>query len=356
MMGVYAQNFGAFANAGLPVFPVDTKAKRPAVRGWQDATARRARGWASKPKLAAADGLGIVMGAPSGLVEVDVDAVGDAWVQAAVERFGDTPIIIRTASGKAKLWFRHNGEGRSIRPFPGLPVDILGGGFTIAPPSWRDDLGASYTFVRGGVADLRNLPVMRPAECLKRVPEAVRQGDRNTALFRHCMTQARHCDDVEALLDVAMTWASCLPEPLSAAEVEQCARSAWRYETRGRNFLGLRKPQLCEADVTMDALLDAPEALVLLQMFQRWHAHRSTFAIAPRAMSERGSPPWPRGKIEAARDVLIERGFIEEVSAPSKEQRKAGIYRLRPGLPGYGHNHYTPSPLLSPSPEYRQHG
>ncbi|WP_283176817.1 GDSL-type esterase/lipase family protein [Gemmobacter sp. 24YEA27] len=75
---------------------------------------------------------------------------------------GDTSIIIRTASGKAKLWYRHNGEGRHIRPFNGLPIDVLGGGFTIAPPSWREDIGEAYSFIKGGLSDIANLPGIQP--------------------------------------------------------------------------------------------------------------------------------------------------------------------------------------------------
>lgn len=351
-MGVYSQHASTYADAGLPAFPVDARGKKPAVKGWQDATPRRTRGWARQPRLATCDGLGIVMGKPSGITEVDVDAVGDAWIGQAVERFGDTPIIIRTASSKAKLWYRHNGEGRMIRPFEGQPIDILGGGFTIAPPSLRADLGASYAFQAGSLIDLDCLPTINagaltgdfPSEAGNaRVPEAVQTGSRNNALWQHCMTQARFCDDVEALIDVAVTWGSAFPEPLSPREAEQCARSAWGYEATGRNYLGRKKPQIHSEDVLMDMLIDQPEALVLYQMFRRWHRNRPHFAIAPRAMSEAGSPPWPRRRIACARDVLIERKLIEEVRSPSKEQRQAGLYRFCAGLPTSGHNHYTPS-------------
>lgn len=346
MAGIYSQHAPRFADAGLPCFPVDTRSKRPAVRGWQNATPRRARGWATNAKLGASDGLGLVMGKPSGLVEIDVDAAGDAWVSAAVERFGQTPIVIRTASGKAKLWYRHNGEGRRIRPFQGLPVDVLGDGFTIAPPSWREDLGTGYAFLSGGLADIANLPTIAPgalSDGFTRAPEAVQRGDRNNALWRYCMTQARHCDDVEALIDVAVSWTSTFPEPLSAAEAEQCARSAFGYEATGRNFLGLRKPQLNAQDKLMDNLIDQPEALTLYLLFQRWHSSRLHFAIAPTAMSAAGSPPWPRRRIEGARDVLLERGYIEELRTPDKSGRKCGLYRLC-GLTGSANNHYTPSP------------
>lgn len=345
-MGIYSQHAPIYADAGLPVFPVNVRNKKPAVRNWQNATPRQSRGWANSERLAANDGLGIVMGKPSGITEIDVDAVGDAWVTAALERFGDTPVVIRTASGKAKLWYRHSGEGRHVRPFNGLPIDVLGGGFTIAPPSFREDLGTSYAFRTGGIEDIADLPAIKQgalSDGFTRAPEAVQVGERNDALWRYCMGQARHCDDLEALIDVALTWASAFPEPLSSQEAEACARSAWGYETTGRNYLGLKKPQLTEGDKIMDDLIDQPEAYLLLQMFRRWHRQRPFFAIAPRAMSEAGSPPWPRRRIAMARDVLLERGYIIEV-IPPRRGISAGHYRLAEEMPGSGHNHNTSLP------------
>lgn len=348
--GIFGQHAATYADAGLPAFPVDARNKRPSVRGWQNASPRRARTWASIPKLGEADGLGIVMGKPSGLTEIDVDGVGEAWLALAVERFGETPVVIRTASGKAKLWYRHNGEGRHIRPFQGQPIDVLGNGFTIAPPSWREDLAASYAFRSGNLDDIANLPKLR-AEALDiaggRAARRVLSGERNQSLWRYCMAQARYCDCLDDLIDVAQTWAGAFPEPLGASEIDGCARSAWKYQTTGRNYLGVHKPQVTDGDRIMDDLIDQPAAFTLFQMFQRWHSRRPTFAIAPRAMSEAGSPPWSRHRIERARDVLLERGFIEEVAAPDARRRKTGLYRLNSDYPIFGHNHYTPpSPAI----------
>jgi hypothetical protein len=348
---IFATNAPEYADAGLPVFPVKTQLKKPAIRGWQDTTTSKTRSWASNERLGAEEGLGLLMGDRSRITEIDVDAVGEGWLGIAVEQFGETPIVIRTASGKAKLWYRYNGEGRHIRPFEAQPIDVLGKGFTIAPPSWREDLSASYRFETGSIADTEKLPAIRASvradvSCI--VGSVVNQGQRNNTLWRYCMAQARHCDDLESLIDVAATWTSAFPDPLTLKEVEKCARSAWRYETQGRNFVGLRKPQIIEGHVIMDTLLDQPEAFTLYQLFLRWHSNRRLFAISPRAMSESGSPPWPRGKIERARDVLLERGFIEEVLAPNAKRRTAGRYRLVRGYPGFGNNYYTP---LFPLPQ-----
>lgn len=347
---IYAQHAETYAAAGLPAFPVDTRNKRPATKGWQKATPRRTRAWASVERLGNSDGLGLVMGKSSNLTEIDVDGVGDAWLGLAVEAFGETPIQIRTASGKAKLWYRYNGEGRHIRPFDGQPIDVLGGGFTIAPPSWREDLDASYVFRTGGLEALDHLPCINPTalgSSFERAPESVRQGRRNDYLWRYCMVQARHCDDIETLIDVAETWASAFTEKLTCAEIKSCARSAWKYESTGRNYLGLRKPQISDGDKIMDALIDQPEAYALYQMFMRWHCNRPFFAIAPRAMSEAGSPPWSRHKIANARDVLLERGFIEQLVEPQRG-RNPGQYRLK-GNVRTGHNHNTPFSPPSPA-------
>ena len=198
-MSVYGAHVGEYLAAGLPVFPVDTQSKTPAVRNWQKTTAKSARALADR--FADADGLGVVMGARSRITEVDVDIAGDAALAFAMERFGDSPGTIRTASGKSKIWYRHAGESRRVRPVP--DIDVLGGGFTIAPPSWRNDLGAAYRFLTGGLDDLDSLPTIRagaldsaPHSAVK-PPEAVRNGERNTWLFYRALEKARHCDDVE---------------------------------------------------------------------------------------------------------------------------------------------------------------
>lgn len=100
----------------------------------------------------------------------------------------------------------------------------------------------------------------------------------------------------------------------------------------------------------MDDLLDQPEAYLLLQMFRRWHRSRPFFAIAPRAMSAAGSPPWHFSRIERARDVLLDRGKIEEV-IPPRQGKNAGHYRLNLQTSDSVHNHNTLPPLPSLSLE-----
>lgn len=334
-----------YASAGLPVFPVDPQTKRPAVRGWRNASPQKSLRWASLPRLGDADGLGLLLGEATGVTEIDVDSNCSAWLERAVEMFGETPIKIRTANDHWKLWYRHNREKRYIRPSRSMPIDILGSGFTIVPPSWREDRGSAYEFISGTLDDIASLPTLgAQLEALCSTPEAVGIGERNNALWRYCMTQARHCDNINTLIGRAVVWADAYSDPLSASEIERCARSAWKYERTGRNYLGLRRPQVADKDRIMDELLDQPDAYTLLEFLARWHANRPSFAIAPTAMSAAGSPPWPRRRIERARDVLVERGFLEVLAQPDRRNRKAGEYRLLRLLGRIANDHSTPSP------------
>ena len=345
-MGVFAQFAPIYADAGLATFPVDTRHKRPAVTNWQRGGLPATRAWAEK--FGDADGLGLCMGERSRIVEVDIDMAGDAALGAALERFGDTPIKIRTASDKSKAWYRHSGEGRRTRPFKGLAIDILGDGYTIAPPSYRPDLGRRYEFLTGSLDDLDRLPAIRAdaldASC-HRVAEAVREGERNNTLFLWCMVEARHCDDVDALIDAAQTRASAMPVPLSIREIEQTARSAWGYEIGGRNIVGLRRPQITQRDKALDDLNNETDAYWLLDMLSRYHRNKKAFAIAPAAMSDAGNPPWHKTRIVRARDILIERGYLKVFAPPNARARKAGLYYLTRSESD--HNHLTPPPPFS---------
>lgn len=78
----------------------------------------------------------------------------------------------------------------------------------------------------------------------------------------------------------------------------------------------------------MDDLIDHPDAFLLLQLLERYHGKGIAFAIAPTAMSKNRNPPWDRSRIERARDILVERGYLEILSPPNARRRVAGRYRL----------------------------
>ena len=126
-------NAQAWIDHKVAVIPL--AGKKPLVKRPDRFGIRASLKLVNRPRFAAAN-LGFWGGKRNGLTVVDIDAPGDDAIAAAIERYGDTPLKVRTASGKAHLYFRYAGERRSIRPIEGEPIDILGdGGLIVAPPS-----------------------------------------------------------------------------------------------------------------------------------------------------------------------------------------------------------------------------
>lgn len=344
-MGVFGEHATAYINAGMPVFPVDPVGKKPLVRGWNKCRLSTSRQYVDK--FCSSDGIGLCAGRHSGIVEVDIDQEGPSALYYALERFGETPLVIGTASGKYKAWYRHGGEGRHIRVTEEVPIDLLGAGMTIAPPSFQRNLEKSYVFLQGSLEDLQHLPRIR-RDALEHLAPASSTcgfppGQRNSKLFRWCMIEARSKETIEQLIDAAEALNRSTADPLPSSEVKKTARSAWRYEDKGRNFLGVKRPSISGEDRVLDALIDYPDAFALLAILRRWHSNRESFRIAPTAMSKAKHPPWCRKRIEKARDVLVDRRLLRVVSPPRQGSRNAGVYAL--ALSELTNNHYTPFPF-----------
>jgi hypothetical protein len=52
---------------------------------------------------------------------VDIDSAADAQLQHAIDIYGDSPVIVRTASGKAHVYYRHGGERRRTGQTRAIP-------------------------------------------------------------------------------------------------------------------------------------------------------------------------------------------------------------------------------------------
>ena len=213
-MGVFAEHQPRYAERGIPTFPLSFEdgRKKPATQSYSRVGLKGSEQLVLK--FQDYDALAFMAGKRSRIVAVDIDAPHDEdMLRDALKRHGDTPAIVQTGSGGFHLYYRYNGEDRKVRPDPTVPIDYLGSGVVAAPPS-KGSKG-DYGFIRGGLDVLDRLPVAanliqfpKP----KLVPEAtplaglITEG-RNSALFNHLMRMARYCDDLEALLDEALTFA-----------------------------------------------------------------------------------------------------------------------------------------------------
>jgi hypothetical protein len=323
----------AYAEHGVALVPceiVDGNRKKPLVLHPERFGLRGSTEIARKFPDATA--FGFYAGERSRITVLDVDTTDERALRDALDRHGATPLVVRTASRKSHCYYKHNGEARSIRPWKGqgLPIDLLGAGLSIVPPSIAAN--GTYEIIHGSLDDLDRLPIMRglDAALYRRKPSPsptpsgpkpwseMRDGDaRNDAFYRQLMREAHCCDDYEQLLDRAMTLNGGFAEPMTDQRVVDTARSVWKYTSKGQNRFGRQSQDRRLADV--DALVGEPYTLALLDWLQVHNGLDSEFWVADGLAD---LLKWPRRKLTDARERLIEAGRIVRVSG-----------RPRPGHP-----------------------
>jgi hypothetical protein len=203
---LFAQYQPAYAEHGISTFPCSTDAKRPVVKNYLKIGLNGSKALAAE--FTAHNAFGVACGRRNNLTVLDIDATEERVRDDAFARYGEPRVVVRTASGKWHGYYRYNGEPRSIRPQP--DIDILGGGFVMAPPSL---FGAgSYQIIHGRIEDFANLTTMRvdlPPPTTVAIPKNPietrpgTEGRRNNDLWRYCMAAARGCNSLEELIDIA---------------------------------------------------------------------------------------------------------------------------------------------------------
>jgi Bifunctional DNA primase/polymerase, N-terminal/Primase C terminal 1 (PriCT-1)/DeoR-like helix-turn-helix domain len=233
-----------YAGRGLPVFPCHARGKTPLTEhGLHDAstdTTAVLTWWTRWPEA----NIGIVTGAASGLVVLDVDVQhGGQRSLAALEaehgKLAATPEVLTGGGGK-HLYFAHPGEtvGNSAGRL-GAGLDIRGdGGYVVAPPSLHAS-GRPYKWLRPGrKLELGQPPAWLLAEVAKRrngpapkvdtVIPAGRRNDELASLAGSFRRRGMNENEILAALE-AVNRERCRP-PLPAGELEGIAASVARYE------------------------------------------------------------------------------------------------------------------------------
>jgi hypothetical protein len=285
MSGVFSRWQSEYAAHDIATFPVG-EAKKPCITAWQKVGLGASAELATK--FTDANAFGYVTGRRSKVTVLDIDTTDQKIAEDAIRQHGQPAIIIRTASGKFHHLYRYDGEHRRIRPWPELPIDLLGdNGYALAAPS--KIATGSYEIIHGHLDDLDRLKPM--AGSLGEMPvlrqgkpvtwSELRDGDqRNRALWEYCMKAARHCQTAEELLERAKEHNQQFKEPIMEAfRVESAAKSAWKYEMAGLNFYS--RPRIVIDHDTFDGLGRAnPDALLLLLTLERYHGGNDRFALA----------------------------------------------------------------------------
>ena len=311
-----------YAARGLPTFPVrfvlrDGKIdKVPAIAGYMKLGIRGSAALARK--FYHADALGICCGRRTGLTVVDVDTADENVVGDVISLYGASPLVAGTPSGGHHVFYRHDGqERRQIRTAPhwrtrNIPVDVLGNGFVVAPPS-RGPKG-QYQFVQGTLDDLNGLPLMRSMSAPQGVDnEIVPDGQRNHQLFRHSMRCAAQAKSLEEVIEAGRSFnARCAP-PLEETRVISTAQSAWNYTTQGLNRFGQHGAWFSAEEIV--GLLSNQDAFFLLAFLRAHNGPQSMFMCTNSLSEQLG---WPRLRLSAARYRLVELGYVRCIRAAGR--------------------------------------
>jgi hypothetical protein len=324
MNGIFSRWQPRYAEHRIATFPVG-EAKKPSIRRWQKVGLKGSTELASK--FTRADALGYVTGRPSNVTVLDIDTTDEKVAEDAIRRHGQPAIVTRTASGKCHLLYSYNGERRRIRPWPGLPIDLLGdNGYALAAPSKLAT--GSYEIIHGHFDDLASLKAMVGLEAtpaITPVParfSGMRQGDgRNRALWERCMRTGAGCS-FDRMTEIAREANQQFKEPLMDAEVVKIATSAWQHDAAGLNFF--TRPRVMLNHDIVDALTaENSDAVALLVVLERYHGGNSRFVLANEMALKMG---WGRFRWRAARDALIASGQIKCVHPGGRGPNDPPIY------------------------------
>ncbi len=241
---------------GWAVIPVQPRSKHPLVR-WQayqtrHPTEKEIRGWFEKWPDA---NIGVVTGAVSGIVVLDVDPKywGDDSLADLEKHHGDLPETVEATKGGGgrHIYFAH--PGHEVRNRTGLApgIDLRGdGGMIVAPPSihpsgrpyaWEvshhpDDIGLPpmprwlLSMVGSGGAPQAGHPLTHWRDLTR---NGVSEGVRNATIASLTGHLLWHGVDDEVALELLLCWnrLRCRP-PLSDDEVLRTVQSVSRTHRR----------------------------------------------------------------------------------------------------------------------------
>lgn len=325
-LGIFAEHQPIYALHHIPTFPM--QGKKPAVTGYAKAGTNVSQQWAFK--FPESDALAFMAGGRTKITVLDIDSPDEDLLRDMMKRHGQTPIIVRSGSGNFHAWYRFNDEARKVRPDPSIPVDLLGSGVVVAPPS-KGSKG-TYQFIRGSLGDLHKLrpaaniisfpkPKLERAEVVQRVAP----GGRNEALRDHLRSQARFCDDLDALLDVAHTFAAerldTLSKPFPDSEIIATAKSVWAWTQEkiaaGEYYVGTGQRLTLSFDAIDRVLPLGADAIALFLNLQRRSNHRGELIVANDMRLAMRDGEWTLVRFRKARATLIAAGIITETKKAS---------------------------------------
>jgi hypothetical protein len=329
--GIFATWQPEYAERGIATFPyaASGECKKPLIRGYDKIGIQRSEQLALR--MGDADGLACMAGPRNRITVIDVDArgaEGEALLSDVQRQFGQSRLITRTGRGGYHAYFRHSGEPRKIRPDPRRPVDVLGRGAIVLPPS----KGAlfKYEIIEGKIDDLANLTPLRPqqSEPIEGADELlqVQVGERDSKFWPHIKRYAHQAGGYDELLDYARDLNGMMPLPLSDAEVVAKCRHWWKKTERGENRWGIGQFTTIDHSLIDEILMKDSDAFALFMVLRRHHWGRP-FAMANEMHSIMPEGGWRRQRFTAARDRLVNQWkLVREIRPASFRPPRAAEY------------------------------
>jgi Bifunctional DNA primase/polymerase, N-terminal len=336
---------------GLAVLPVSHE-KKPCVSGFNN---WRHRPWSKQikqwiKKFPDAQ-VGILCGL-SLLTVVDIDS--ESLLQYAINRWGNTPLIVKTNRG-FHLYYRSNKWDRSknLRS-NGLDIDVKAGvAFVMVPPS-LNSAGEELTFYKGSWDDLKQLPQYKDSFPVAGQPRSFKQaksvalalpesqleeGSRNDALVK--FLNSRYWRSLEEVQASALEWnckACVVPE--EEKTVLASVASFWKFHQLRKAQGGVKERGLLLGGLIEDAELEKvlktvlkrkdgiKNARFLFRNLEAFHAQREEdFAIDYKAMAKAVTiPGMTADMIQAARDALLKAGLIVQTRPFQPKPRRCALY------------------------------
>ncbi|MFI0847887.1 bifunctional DNA primase/polymerase [Mesorhizobium sp. IMUNJ 23232] len=268
----------------------------------------------------------------AGLIVIDDDTGTPESEKFIRDAFGQVSTYQVATKRGVQHYFRRGTDPRpkNIR-LPGVAIDFKTGEneFVVAAGSIRAD-GVAYRAVVGRLESVDKLPVFMDwrteAEMASHVDDEERRrrpssgkianGGRNDFLFRRGLQYARTVDTVDDLIGNLLKDRDIHcdePADVEDAEVENTARSVWRYKEEGilfsRDNSTYRMPR--EATKRLLEIPGGEDALSLLSVLQMQHGHLAGYLFMIIADSMQGRClPFGQKRIRRAIDVLISENLL----------------------------------------------
>jgi hypothetical protein len=319
MAGIFATAQPEYAALGIATFPFDAteEVKRgPLVTNYQKMGLPASRQMALR--FPDAPGIAAMAGTRNKLTIIDVDergAAGERLLADVQRQFGDAKVITKTGSGGFHGYYRHSGESRKIRPDPRKPIDLIGAGPIVLPPT-RGFRG-NYEIIHGKIEDLAALePIRRMSSAALAASDidlrSARNGGRDKKFWPHIARQAHTVKSLDELIEVARELNELMAEPWPDNEVDseivKRCKYWWDKTQKGENYFNVGR-YVRSTHKELEEMLSNPkdhDACLLLLLLRKCHWGRD-FALSNETHKSLG---WHRKRLVAARNRLIETGRI----------------------------------------------